>query len=278
VLDPGSSTWNPRETWWDCPVVFLVACLNGDRLPGAHPALPLTPSELAADALAVVAAGADALHVHPRGPDGAESLHGDGIGAAVRAIRTAVPGAEVGVTTGAWIEPDPEHRVALVAGWAALDATARPDSASVNLSEPGAADVAAALRAAGIGIEPGVWYRSDLDVLRGPEFAWQPDGTATGMPGGGCHRLLIEPRDVDPDAAAATGRSLLAALDSGYDPGIPRLLHGEGPPAWPVLHLAADLGCQVRIGLEDTLAGLDGAPAGGNAALVRAVRPSVARI
>ena len=53
--------------------MFLQACLNGSRPPGDHERLPLTPEELARDAAEVAEAGAVA-HVHPRGPDGLESL------------------------------------------------------------------------------------------------------------------------------------------------------------------------------------------------------------
>jgi len=42
----------------------INACLNGSRALGAHPALPLTPAQLAAVAWAAVAAGAGALHIH----------------------------------------------------------------------------------------------------------------------------------------------------------------------------------------------------------------------
>jgi uncharacterized protein (DUF849 family) len=51
---------------------------------------------------------------------------------------------------------------------------------------------------------------------------------------------------------------------------VPVLLHGEDGGAWPVLRLAVARGLPTRIGLEDTLTGPDGAPAAGNAALVRA--------
>ena len=37
---------------------MLQACLNGSRAAGEHPALPLTPEQLAADARACVDAGA----------------------------------------------------------------------------------------------------------------------------------------------------------------------------------------------------------------------------
>jgi uncharacterized protein (DUF849 family) len=71
--------------------MFLQACLNGSRPPGDHEALPLTPEELARDALEVAEAGAVAVHVHPRGPDGLESLEPEHCDAAVAALRDAAP-------------------------------------------------------------------------------------------------------------------------------------------------------------------------------------------
>ncbi len=52
----------------------IRACLNGGRSPDEHPAGPATPAELAAAAEGAVAAGAEAVHVHPRAGNGAESL------------------------------------------------------------------------------------------------------------------------------------------------------------------------------------------------------------
>src|SRR4051812_16984524 len=119
--------------------LLVKACLNGSRPPGAHPALPLSPQELAADAEAAVAAGAGALHVHPRDTDGSEALDAPVLDAAVLAIRAACPGVPVGVSTAAWILPDVSARVAAIRSWAG-----RPDFASVNLSEAGHRDVMAA--------------------------------------------------------------------------------------------------------------------------------------
>jgi uncharacterized protein (DUF849 family) len=50
------------------------------------------------------------------------------------------------------------------------------------------------------------------------------------------------------------------------------LLHGTGVTAWPLLVEAARRGCQVRIGLEDTLLMPGGELAPDNAALVAAAR------
>ncbi|MER6579665.1 3-keto-5-aminohexanoate cleavage protein, partial [Nonomuraea sp. NPDC001023] len=54
--------------------MFIKACLNGSRAADEHPRLPLTPAELAADAVAVRRAGAGAVHLHPRDAAGRESL------------------------------------------------------------------------------------------------------------------------------------------------------------------------------------------------------------
>lgn len=54
--------------------MIVQACLNGARPAAYHPALSLTAAATAADAVACVAAGAAELHLHPREPDGRESL------------------------------------------------------------------------------------------------------------------------------------------------------------------------------------------------------------
>ncbi|WP_084048521.1 3-keto-5-aminohexanoate cleavage protein [Deinococcus hopiensis] len=46
--------------------MFLKCCLNGPRSRDSHPALPVMPEDLAWEARAGVAAGAQALHLHPR--------------------------------------------------------------------------------------------------------------------------------------------------------------------------------------------------------------------
>src|ERR1700722_10669076 len=48
--------------------VLIQACLNGSTTRAEHPAVPLTPAELAAEARASAAAGAGSVHLHPRDP------------------------------------------------------------------------------------------------------------------------------------------------------------------------------------------------------------------
>jgi uncharacterized protein (DUF849 family) len=232
--------------------LLVKACLNGRRAPGSHAALPLTPDELAADAAAAVAAGARAVHVHPRDAHGRESLEPVAIDAAVAGIRAACPGLPVGVSTGEWIMPDLAARVAAIGGWS------EPDFASVNLSEDGHSEVMAALRDAGVGIEAGVWTVDDVGALERSGFA---DHLV---------RVLIEPGDRDGEAATLTAWEIDAALDAaGID--APRLHHGRDMATWSVLRRAIGVGRDVRIGLEDTLALADGTPATGNPELVAAV-------
>ena len=89
----------------------LKVCLNGGRRRDEHPAVPITPAELATAAADAVAAGAEAVHMHPRDSAGAQSLDPDRIAAAVTAVRHSCAGVAVGVSTGLWItDGDPERR------------------------------------------------------------------------------------------------------------------------------------------------------------------------
>ncbi|HTJ36883.1 MAG TPA: 3-keto-5-aminohexanoate cleavage protein [Dactylosporangium sp.] len=231
------------------PIARIKVALNGGRHRGAHPALPCTPAELAAAARAAVAAGAEAVHLHPRAASGAESLEAGDVGAAVAAVREACPATPIGVTTGLWITGrDVEARRRAVGGWSGLSPCHIPDFASVNVSEPGFTGVLEALGELGVAVEAGVWSVADAGAL----------SSAAGLP-----RLLIEIMTPEEDPLAILNR-----LDSAGVPGA-RLLHGEGPLCWPMVALAGRLGLPTRIGLEDTLTGPGGEPVADNAALVR---------
>jgi uncharacterized protein (DUF849 family) len=206
-----------------------------------------------------VAAGADALHIHPKDPAGRDTLEPDVVAAVLEAVRAAVPGVPVGLTTAAPAAPGPAERIDLVRAW-----EVRPDFASVNWHEPGSPELAETLLGIGVGVEPGLWQPAAVSAWRG----WPHRGR--------CVRLLLEiTEDLPPGEAVAAARLLLASLgrDTG---GLPVLLHGEGTSAWPVFGVAAREGLQARIGLEDSLVLPDGSPARGNADLVRAARAQIA--
>jgi uncharacterized protein (DUF849 family) len=228
--------------------MLLQAALNGPWTRADHPAVPMSVGELARDAAACVAAGAGAIHMHPRDPEGRESLDVGVVDVVVACVREAC-GVPVGVSTGAWIEPDVERRVALLSAWRA------PDYASVNLSENGAVDVIRALTAAGVGIEAGVWSVADAELL--------------GASGLGVTRVLVEPVGVGAEEAVAVVEEIHAVLDR-FGVAAPRLQHGDGDATWVLLRDAIARGYDTRIGLEDTQYEPDGARTTGNAALVGA--------
>ncbi|MFC9746725.1 3-keto-5-aminohexanoate cleavage protein [Streptomyces niveus] len=225
-------------------------CLNGSRTRADHPHLPISPAELAAAARDSVAAGAVDIHLHPKDRDGTDTLAAPHVAAALAAVRAAVPGIPVGVTTGAWTTPDAERRAALVRAWTVL-----PDHASVNWHEDGADLVADALLDRGVGIEAGLY--SGTDAIR-RFLAWPSAHRVL--------RVLAEVRDTDPHTALSTAAALLGDLTGTS---APVLLHGEDGSAWPVLRLAAAEGLSTRIGLEDVLHLPNGSPATDNAELVR---------
>ena len=230
--------------------MLLKACLNGRHPAGIHPALPVTPNQVAEAARLAVDAGAGALHVHPRRADGTQSLEAADIAASLVALHVACPGVPVGISTGIWIEPDVERRRQLVATWTEL-----PDFAGVNFSEAGALDLCAALLARGIGVEAGLWTPADAQLLIEASLA------------DSCLRLLVEPMDEAPEAALETVRGIERQLNQA-DVSTPRLLHGLGASAWPMLELALRRGYDTRIGFEDTLILPDGRQASDNAELV----------
>ena len=207
--------------------MLLQAALNGPFTKDDHPAMPITAAELAADARACVQAGARAIHMHPRNHWGEETLDPEAIDAAVREVRAAC-GVPVGVSTGAWIEPDHELKLRYIRAWT------EPDYASVNVSEDGWQEVVRALRERGIGVEAGVWSVEDAKALK-------ESGLADDLV-----RVLIEPVDVGASEAVA----LVAAIRK--EVGVPMLQHGDGAATWVLIEDAIHHGLDTRVGLEDT--------------------------
>lgn len=237
---------------------LLKACLNGNRPVGSHPALPVTPVQLAQAGRESVAAGAGALHLHPRDHQGRESLGTEVVAAALNAVRIACPGIPVGISSGFWILPRVDGQLAAAHVW-----TVRPDFVSVNWHEPHAGALAELLLGLGIGVEAGL-----CNVEAAQAFLKWPGRDRV-------LRVLVELPDRPGEEVLPEAAAILALLD---DAGIsvPRLLHGLDRSAWPLLHEAGRRGLSARIGLEDTLSLPDGALAADNAGLVRAARRMLA--
>lgn len=232
--------------------MIVQACLNGARPVGYHPQLPTSAPALAADAAAVIQAGAQELHLHVRAADGAESLEPADVDATMAALRSVAPGTLIGISTGAWIEPDDDRRLALIAGWREL-----PDHASVNLSEAGAPAVIERLRRLGVGVEAGLASAADAERLVRLDLARL------------ALRVLIEIEEQDLAEAMAVADAILEVLERARVKK-PILLHGLDGTVWPFVERAFRQGYATRIGLEDGAAVPDGSLAASNAELVGA--------
>jgi uncharacterized protein (DUF849 family) len=195
-----------------------------------------------------------AIHVHVRDARGAESLAPDDVARTIEALRRAVPGIPVGVSTGAWILPDTELRHRTVSAW-----TLQPDYASVNFDEPGADRLATLLLSRGTGIEVGLSKAVAVERLVRSGLAPR------------CLRVLIEPQAQQIDVSLGAIAEIEAALDAAAVR-LPRLLHGIDRTAWTLITVAATRGYDTRIGFEDTLTLPDGSVAASNADLVAAAR------
>lgn len=227
----------------------LQVALNGDS---THPAMPRTPDEIAADAAACVAAGANLLHLHAFDEHGDETLAEGPVTEAIRTVRRACPGVPISMTTFAQIEPDPRRRLDTISSWTEL-----PDLVPANQGEDGIVELTELVAARGVGVEACVFTVADAEML---------------VRRGGVHRfrrVVVEPMEADPATACDHAVAMeLVLRESGV--ALEQVHHGMGPASWPVLQQAVGRGHGIRTGIEDVDVLPDGGPAAGNLALVEA--------
>ena len=231
---------------------MLQTCLNGARDRDFNHTVPITPQEIARDAAACRAVGADEFHIHPRNANGGESFAAEDIAAALRAVRASVPGVPVGISTREGIMADPAARQRAFQAWQVL-----PDYVSVNLSEADAPEVIRLMLKREIGIEAGLATVADAE-----RYVALPEADA-------CLRVLIEIEEQESADAIGVAHEIIVVLDRvGSHP--PRQLHGYDACKWSLHAEALLLGLDQRIGLEDGKLLPDGRIAGSNAELIAA--------
>jgi uncharacterized protein (DUF849 family) len=232
---------------------MLQACLNGARSRHDHPQVPQTPEELARDAARAVAQGGAELHVHPRDARGLETLDPDDTAAALIAIRRAVPGIPVGLSTREGIRTDASRGFDKMKAWRLL-----PDYVSVNLIENDAAQVIDLMLAKGVGVEAGLATAADARNF------------VTLATAKNCLRILVE-IDLEKDVAnalALADEMIGIIAQSQID--LPILLHGFDRTMWPLYRKSRQLGVDARLGFEDGLVLPDGTIAADNLAIITA--------
>ncbi len=246
--------------------LLIVAALNGTRQRDACPKVPLSPSELAAEARRAVEAGAGMIHVHARNGDGATTfdLIVDDIVAAIRAA-VAVP---ISISA-------QRPRSTSLGTVTALIGVLRdlPEIASVHVRSPDperpahreeARQIIEALDVAGVRPAP---VAASLDGL-GDLEALSDDALLGRAPF--LTIALGAERSESPDLMAGTPNNVLrmiAAADSALAQ-LPIVAAGHDGSSPAVQAVAAAAGAHIRVGFEDSITLPDGSPASSNAQLV----------
>lgn len=245
-------------------VAIAVAPNGGRRTKADHPAIPLTPGELARTATECLDAGAAMIHVHVRRPDGRHLLDADAYGAAIAAIRAAVGDRLViQITTEALGLYAPAEQIAVLKA-------AKPEAASLALRElvPDAAAEPAFAEAL-------FWMKRE-NVL--PQIILYEPAEAVRLEGM-IRRGLVPWPDIP--VLYVLGRYTLSQTSQPVDllpflaPDAPRFSNWSvcafGRHEAACVAVGALLGGHVRVGFENNLFRPDGSLAASNADLVKTV-------
>jgi uncharacterized protein (DUF849 family) len=244
--------------------VVITAAPNGARrTPADHPALPITPPQLADAAAALRSAGVSVLHLHVRDEQGGHTLDPARYREAMTAIRDRVgDGLVIQVTTEAVGMYDTDQQMAVVR-------ELEPEAVSLALREicPGQADEARAARFFAWLRQRRIWPQyilySTEDVLRFEDMR-RRGLFADDAP----FVLLVLGRYADGLAGRPEDlHRLLEVADFGAFPWAACCF---GPAEQAVMLAAFARGGHVRIGFENNLQLPDGSAAADNAVLVRA--------
>jgi len=229
-------------------MLFVQAALNGDC---KHAAVPHTADQIAQDAEAAVAAGAQSVHIHAFDDYGVETLDGDACAKALRAVRRKCVGTPISLTTSAAIVGDPALRLRIISSWTEL-----PDLVTANQGEEGIIELCELLMSRGVEIEAGLLSVDDAKkfIATPAHLRWR--------------RLLIEPLDADPDQAVRHATQI-ERIVSAAGIALEQVHHGYGIASWAVNHRAVTRGHGIRTGLEDVMVLPDGQEAVSNEQLVR---------
>lgn len=242
------------------PCLLMVAPNGARRVYQDHPAIPLTPEELARDAKECLAAGASAMHVHVREADGHHLLDAAAYQDAISAIQEVVGDQlllQVTSEAGGRYSPSEQRRV--------IEAL-QPDYVSIAVREwfgdahevQASGELCRYIARRGTHIQYIVYSPEDLNFFN----QLRQQGT---LPNGPALLLFVLGRYANPPVA-----------DPGRLPGfLHDLVAGDhwavcafGPTEGDCLALAAQQGGHARVGFENNLWRANGQLATNNAELV----------
>ena len=270
---------SPESTSAKRPVIVTCAITGGGDTVGKHPAIPVTPEQIAVSALEAAQAGAAIVHIHVRDPQtGKPSSKLEYYAQVVERIRAANPDVVVNLTTGAGARYIPSKENPKVGGEGTTILTPeervrhvealRPeictlDITTMNFGEyvfvntpPHLRIMAKAVNAVGALPELELFDTGNLrlalrlieeGVLKTPAMFQICLGVPWGAPA--TTEMMIVMRDMLPKGSFWTG-------------------FGIGGQQFPMVAQAILLGGHARVGLEDNLYIERGVFAKNNAALV----------
>jgi 3-keto-5-aminohexanoate cleavage enzyme len=251
------------------PVIIAAAVVGAEVLRAQNPAVPYTPAEIAAAALAAGRAGAAVIHLHARWPDGRPSQEAVHFREIIDRIRQAGSEVIIQCSTGGAVGMPLEERLGALVEGAEMGTLNMGtmnfgDQVFVN-TRPDIVAVAERLAARRLMPECEVYDAGMLDTLRwllaqGHLRAPYHVQFVLGVPGG----------------LSASERNLRFLVES-----LPEPAHwsvaGIGRHELPMAEVALRLGGHVRVGLEDNLFIEKGVLATGTDQLVAAAAALAAR-
>ena len=270
--------------------VIITCAITGNIVkPEQHPALPVTPAQIADASLEAAEAGAAVVHIHVRDPaTGKPSMELGHYREVMERIRASNRELVINLTTGPGgrfipSEDDPrvaapgstlvapekrvEHIVALKPDICTLDLNTMNSGGDVVINTPrNVARMARIIREAGVKPEIEIFDSGDLrlahdlirdGVLEGPGLFSFVLGVNYGF--GADHATMLYARNMLPPGATWTG-------------------FGIGRHEFPMVALAYLYGGHVRVGFEDNLFLSKGVLAPNNAALVLRARQIIESI
>ena len=253
------------------PCIITAAIVGAETTRAQNPHLPLSAEELAADAEKCVRAGAAVIHLHARDDDGRASQEGARFRAAIRAIRARcqpLGGVIIQTSTGGAVGMSVAER----AGPLECTGADAPDMATLNVGTinfgedvfmnkaADTADMARRIRAHGAMPEIEIYDAGHLDITA--------DLLKQELIGAPLHLQFVLGVKGALSASERNLEFLIDRVDELMPEGSSWGVAGIGRHQLPMVALAARLGGNARVGLEDNIYVDKGVLAEGSAPLV----------
>jgi len=252
-------------------VMIMVAPNGARRTKQDHPALPMTPEELAQDALRCREAGAAAIHMHVRGPDGGHVLDADLYRRATQAVDGATGGdMAVQITTEAVGVYTSDQQMAVVRDVVpAAVSVALKELVPDDSSKDAAKQFFAWMQETGVSPQFILYDATEVDRF----FKLFAKGV---IPFARPFLLFVLGRySTDQQSSPDDLTPFLEALGARD---VPWAMCAFGRHELACAEAAIAAGGHVRVGFENNLHMPDGSPAGSNADLVSATAETVRRL